>query len=405
MPAFEYEAFDAHGKTRKGVLSADSRRDAGRALRDQGLTPVTVSGLREGETAGRSQVKKKPRVRPGELVVMTRQLAVLLESSLPLEEALHAAAMQTDSSAARSRILAVRERVVEGWRFSDALGEDPQSFSSLYRSVVAAGETSGDLGRIMERLALMLEKNRAIRNRALASLIYPAALAIVAAGVVTALMVFVVPGIVDQFTVFDAQLPLLTRVVVGLSGFILDYGLYLLAVSVVAGAGVWRLLKEKPCRLFADRQILRLPVIGRLARAMDGARFARTLATLFMSGAPLLDSLLGARRTVSSSWIGERLEVSITMVGEGASVAASLKRANVLPAMLIHMAAAGERAGALPGMLEKAAQQLEEEFDTASGVALRLLEPVIIVVMGGAVAVIVLSIMLPILQLNSLAAG
>ncbi len=407
MPAFEYEALDVSGKTRRGVLSADSQRAARRELRALNLTPVDISEPRSGgaRKAGSKGAAKTPRVKPGDLVVMTRQLAALLGASTPLEEALNAVSMQTDNPAARSRILAVRERVMEGWRFADALGEDPKSFPALYRAVIAAGETSGDLGGVMGRLAEMLEKNRAIRNKAVASLIYPAALALVAAGVVTALMVFVVPKIIEQFTAFDAELPFLTRLVVGVSNGIVDYGLYALIAAAVIGAGLWRAMKEAPVRLFADRQTLRLPILGRLGRAVDGARFARTLATLFAGGAPLLDSLVGAQRTVSNSYIRSRLDGTVTMVGEGASLAASLKRAGELPPMLIHMVAAGERAGALPELLDKAALQLEEEFDTASTVALRLLEPMIIIAMGGAVVVIVLSIMLPILQLNALAAG
>lgn len=407
MPAFEYEALDAGGKTRRGVLSADSQRAARRELRALHLTPVDISEPRNAgaRKAGSRSAAKTPRVKSGDLVMMTRQLAALLGASTPLEEALNAVSMQTDNPAARSRILAVRERVMEGWRFADALAEDPKSFPPLYRAVIAAGETSGDLGGVMGRLAEMLEKNRAIKNKAVASLIYPAALALVAAGVVTALMVFVVPKIIEQFTAFDAELPFLTKLVVGVSNGIVDYGLYALLAAVLIGVGIWRALKEKPVKLFVDRQALRLPILGRLGRAVDGARFARTLATLFAGGAPLLDSLVGAQRTVSNSYIRSRLDGTVTMVGEGASLAASLKRAGELPPMLIHMVAAGERAGALPELLDKSAQQLEEEFDTASTVALRLLEPMIIIAMGGAVVVIVLSIMLPILQLNALAAG
>lgn len=247
MPAFEYEALDAGGRTKRGVLSADSQRHARRELRALNLTPVDISEPRSAgaRKAGLNKgAAKTPRVKPGELVVMTRQLAALLGASTPLEEALNAAAMQTDRPAARSRILAVRERVMEGWRFADALAEDRKSFPTLYRAVVAAGETSGDLGGVMDRLAEMLEKNRAIKNKAIASLIYPSALAVVAAGVVTALMVFVVPKIIEQFTAFDAQLPFLTRLVVGFSNAVVNYGLYALLLFVLLGVGAWRALKE-----------------------------------------------------------------------------------------------------------------------------------------------------------------
>lgn len=404
MPAFEYEALDMGGKTRRGMLSADSQRQARHELRRLNLTPVKLSAPRS-ENAARRFASKEPRIKSSQLVVVTRQLSALIGAGTPLEEALNAVAAQSETGPARTRLIAVRERVMEGWRFADALAEDPKSFPALYRAVIAAGETSGDLAGVLDRLATMLEKNRAIRNKAIASLIYPAALAVIAACVVTALMIFVVPKIIAQFNAFGEELPLLTKIVVGISDWTVAYGLYALLALIVLGAVAWRALKEPPVRLAFDKFLLGVPVLGRLMRAVDGARFARTLATLFSGGAPLLDSLVGAQRTVSNAYIRDRLGRTVTMVGEGTSLAAALKRANALPPMLVHMVAAGERAGALSELLDKAALQLEEEFDTASTVALRLLEPAIIVAMGGAVLVIVLSILLPILRLNTLAAG
>lgn len=405
MPAFEYEALDFGGKTRKGVLAADSQRQARQQLRQMKLTPLKLSAPRGGEIRKGMMGAAPPRIKSGQLVMITRQLSALIGAGTPLEEALNAVAVQSESPGARTRLLGVRERVMEGWRFADALGEDEKSFPALYRAVIAAGETSGDLAGVLDRLASMLENNRAIKNKAVASLIYPAALMVIAGGVVTTLMVFVVPKIIDQFNNFDADLPFLTQIIVGLSNWILVYGLYALLGLVVLGAAFWRAMKEPRLRLIVDRFVLRLPIVGRLSRAVDGARFARTLATLFSGGAPLLDSLVGAQRTVSNSYIRDRLNRTVSMVSEGASLAASIKRADVLPPMLTHMIAAGERAGALSELLDKAALQLEEEFDTASTVALRLLEPTIIVAMGGAVLVIVLSILLPILRINTLAVG
>lgn len=404
MPAFEYEALDLSGKTKRGILSADSQRQARRELRNLNLTPVRLSAPRS-ETQGKGLGKKEPRIKASQLVVVTRQLSALIGAGTPLEEALNAVAVQAETGQARTRLIAVRERVMEGWRFADALGQDPKSFPTLYRAVIAAGETSGDLAGVLERLATMLEKNRAIKNKAIASLIYPAALAVIAGCVVTALMIFVVPKIIEQFNAFGEELPLLTRIVVGISNWTVNFGLYALLAAIVLGVAAWRALKEPPIKLAFDKFLLGVPVLGRLMRAVDGARFARTLATLFSGGAPLLDSIVGAQKTVSNAYIRDRLNKTVTMVGEGSSLAASLKRANVLPPMLVHMVAAGERAGALSELLDKAALQLEEEFDTASTVALRLLEPAIIVGMGGAVLVIVLSILLPILRLNTLAAG
>ncbi len=404
MPSFEYEALDAAGRAKRGVVNADSPRLARRELRRLELTPVSISAPREENGVGAGS-KAPPRLKANDLVIMTRQLSVLVGAATPLEEALNAVALQTEKAGVRKRMLAVRERVLEGWRYADALGEDKKSFPDLYRAVVAAGETSGDLAGVLDRLATMLEKNRTMMNKAVASLIYPAALALVAAGVVTALMIGVVPKIVEQFQTFDAKLPFVTQVVIGVSNFLAQYGIFLLVGVVLAGAAFWQALKAPAFKKSFDAWILTLPLLGKLLRGLDGARFARTLATLFAGGAPLLDSLRGASRTVGNTYMREKLETVITQVREGASMAASLKRAAVLPPMMTHMVAAGERAGAVPLMLDKAAAQLEEEFDTTSTVALRLLEPAIIIGMGGVVMLIVVAILLPILRLNSLASA
>lgn len=404
MPAFEYEALDLTGRARRGVVSADSPRQARVELRRLSLTPVRVSAPRE-ERLGKLGRKAESRISSNDLVLMTRQLAVLIAAATPLEEALNAVALQADKQGARTRFLAVRERVMEGWRFADALKEDEKSFPPLYRAVISAGETSGELGGVLDRLATMLEKNRSMKNKALASLIYPIALALVAAGVITALMTQVVPKIIEQFNSFNAELPTITLTVVAISQFLSDYGLYLLAAGVASGIAFWRAMKIAPFKRAVDERMLQLPLLGKLLRGLDGARFARTLSTLFSGGAPLLESLRGAQRTIANDFMRERLDRSIAMVSEGTSLAGALKRANVLPPMMTHMVAAGERAGAVPLMLDKAAIQLEEEFDTASGVALRLLEPAIIVAMGGIVMAIVAAIMLPILRLNSLVSG
>lgn len=404
MPAFEYEALDPAGRAKRGVVNAETARQARRELRRLSLTPMRVSAPRE-DRRGRLGQRAEARVRQSDLVPVTRQLAVLVGAGTPLEEAVSAIALQTPRPEARQRLLTVRERIVEGWRFADALGEDPKSFPALYRAVVAAGETSGDLAGVLNRLATMLEKNRAMKNKALMALIYPIALAVVASGVIAALMTQVVPKIVEQFATFDAKLPFVTAAVVAASKFIAAWGVLCVLAAILAGVAFWRGMKVLAFKRRVDRAILKAPLIGDLLRGLDGARFARTLSTLFSGGAPLLESLVGAQRTVSNAHIRERLDGAIAMVREGGSIAAALKRADALPPMMTHMVAAGERAGAVPQLLDKAAEQLEEEFDAASTVALRLLEPAIIIAMGGVVMLIVVAIMLPILRLNALAAG
>ncbi|MEM9706948.1 MAG: type II secretion system inner membrane protein GspF [Pseudomonadota bacterium] len=402
MPAFEYEATDLGGKIRRGVLTAETTRQARSELRRRNLTPIAVQAPRQTQASAGARERH---ISEGDLVAITRQLQVLAAAHTPLDEALNAVAMQTDQQHVRRLLLSVRERVLEGWRLSDAMGEHPKSFSGLYRAVVAAGETSGDMGAVLDRLATMLEKNRAMRNAALASLIYPAVLAVVAGGVVTLLLTFVVPKIVENFRSFNAELPLITQAVVGFSDFLSVYGLVLLAIICVVSVGFRQLRKAQGPRLAIDKFVLKLPVVGKLSRALEGARFARTLSTLFAGGAPLLDSLIGAQRTISNAHIRSELDQTITLVREGTGLAVALKRPGVLPSMMVHMVAAGERAGEVPMLLDKAAAQLEDEFETATSVALRLLEPAIIVAMGGAVLTIVMAIMLPIMRLNALANG
>ena len=404
MPTFEYEALDGTGRSKRGVVTAETARRARMELRRLKLTPVSISAASEGARIG-GRKPRAPRISMSELPAVTRQLSVLLNAGTPLEEALGAIALQTDNQRVRARLLGVRERVTEGRRFADALSDDPKSFPDLYRAVVAAGETSGDLGPVLARLATMLEKSRSMRSKAIGSLMYPAALVVFAGGIITALMTMIVPRIVTQFEAFDAQLPLVTRIVIGVSGFIGDYGLYLLLAAIIGAVAYWQGMRNPAFKREVDRIVLGAPLLGKLLRGLDGARFARTLATLVAGGAPLLDSLTGAKRTIMNDFMRERLDGAVTQVREGASLAASFKRASVLPPMMVHMVAAGERAGELPQLLDKAAEQLEEEFDTVSNVTLRLLEPIIISIMGGVVSLIIVSIMLPMLQLNRLAAG
>ncbi len=404
MPSFEYEALDADGRAKRGVITAETARLARQELRTLLLTPISVSSPRDDDAAAKRPGASR-KISTSDLANVTRQLAALIGAATPLEEALNVVALQYEKPHIRKRLLAVRERVMEGWRFADALGENPRSFPELYRAVIASGETAGDMAGVLERLATMLEKNRSMRGKALGALIYPAALIVIAGGVVTALMTQVVPKIVEQFNTFDAELPLITQIVVAISGFISAYGWFILLAFVAAGVGLWQGLRVAPFRRRFDRRLLALPLLGKLLRGLDAARFARTLSTLFAGGAPLLDSLGGAARTVSNAYMREQLESSIMSVGEGASLSAALKRTNVLPPMMAPMIAAGERAGALPALLDKTALQLEEEFDSAANTTLRLLEPAIIAILGVIILVIVMSIMLPILRLNSLAAG
>lgn len=401
MTSYRYEAVDAAGRRKKGVVTADTQRRARRELQGAGLTPLSLRSVAERGTSDKG--RRQPRPSQKDVIAATRQLATLIDASTTVEEALSAVASQMRGSALSDMLLAIRGRIIEGWKLSDALAEYPKSFSSLYRGIVAAGEEAGNLGPVLLRLADMLEKNRAMASKALSALIYPAAIFVVAIFVVIALMNFVVPQLVDQFVRSGEDLPWLTVAVIGVSNFLQAWGLALLVLVIAAGIGVWQLRKREEPRRRMDRMILKLPLIGGLFRELDAARFARTLSTLFASGAPLLDSLRAARRTVTNAHIAERLDGTLTAVREGASLSAAIRRADVFPPMMSSMIAAGERSGRLPDLLDRTAAQMEAGFENATTVALRLLEPLVIVFLGGIVLVIVLAIMLPILQINTMA--
>lgn len=339
-----------------------------------------------------------------QLTLFTRQLATLTQVS-PLEEALRTIARQAEQEHVREILHAVHAAVLEGRRLSRAMGREPASFPPLYRAMVAAGESSGTLGPILERLSDLLERQAEVRGKILSTLAYPVVLAIVASLVVFALMVFVVPKVVEQFEDVGQELPLLTRIVIGLSDFLAHWWWALAAGLVAFALLAVRALRDEALRLRFDTWLLRLPLIGRLLRDLHAARMARTLSTMVASRLPLLEGLKLTTETVHNRAL-RAASVDITeAIRTGGSLSAALRRAQVFPPLLVYLAASGEAAGKLDVMLERAADYLEREFDGFTSTALSLLEPAIIIVMGGIVAVIVLSILLPILQLNTLAGG
>lgn len=405
MPAFEYEALDAKGLLKKGVVSADTARLARRELRQIRLMPVRI----EPVVAARKTATRlpswsvRPRVRPAALMLLTRQLATMIGAAAPLEEALHTIALQADDKNVRAILLAVRTRVTEGERLADALAQHPDVFSPLYRALIAAGELSGNLGAVLERLADHLEKTERLRAKVTTALIYPLVLSVVAAGVVAILMTFVVPKVIAQFDTLGQELPLLTRILVFVSESLSSYGLLLLAAVLLAGFGFAQALRRPVFRRRVDAWLLRLPVIGKLLRGLYAARLARTLGTLVASGSPITDGLTAAKATVSNVVLADAVASVGTAIREGASLSQALRRTGLFPPMVVYMSAVGESTGRLDVMLTKAAEHLEREFETFTTTAIGLLEPLIVVLMGGVVAVIVLAILLPILQLNSIA--
>ncbi|MEO0983609.1 MAG: type II secretion system inner membrane protein GspF [Pseudomonadota bacterium] len=402
MAAFEYVAIGPDGRRTSGTISADTARSARKELRLRQLTPLKVSEASE-RSVGRIKLGGRGGLNGADRVLVTRQLAMLIQSGATVEEALAAVASEAERPAARRLLLAVRASVTEGYRFSEALAQSPSSFPALYRSVVGAGEASGRLGEVMERLAVYLEKSRNVGRKVQAALIYPCVLAVIALVVIGALMTFVVPRVVEQFNTFGEDLPPLTNAVIAVSEFVRNFGLIAVAGVIVFVFLAGRALKSAAIKRQVDATLLSLPVIGKALRTVSAARFARTFSTLLASGTPVLDSLAGARGSLGNLVFAEAVDETMTGVREGGSLARAMRKTDVFPALLTHLAASGETGGDLAGMMAKGAEYLEEDFESSSAVALGLLEPLIIVFLGGVVALIVLSIMLPILQLNTLA--
>ena len=402
MAEYDYIAIDPAGKERKGSVKAATIDDARARLDARKLLVVRLE-------AGAAEVARKraglslraPRLSGKELTLFTRQLATLIEVS-PLEEALRTIGRQSEHGHVQVIVGKVHSGVMEGRRLADALGAEPRSFPPLYRAMISAGESSGSLPTIMERLSDLMERQAVIRSKVLTAIAYPSVLAVFAVAVVAALMIFVVPKVVEQFDTVGQDLPLLTRMVMGLSAFLAGYW-WLLAILMVLGAvGFWRALKVEGFRYRFDGMMLRLPLLGRLIRDLHAARMARTLSTMVASRLPLMEGLVLTTQTVHNRVLRQASEEIVEAIRGGGSLSAALRRAGVFPPLLVYLAASGESAGRLDTMLERAADYLEREFDSFTSAALAMLEPVIIILMGGIVAVIILSILLPILQLQSL---
>ena len=402
MAEYDYIAIDPAGKERKGSVKAGTIDDARARLDARKLFVVRLE-------AGAAEVARKraglslraPRLSGKELTLFTRQLATLIEVS-PLEEALRTIGRQSEHGHVQAIVGKVHSGVMEGRRLADALGAEPRSFPPLYRAMISAGESSGSLPTIMERLSDLMERQAVIRSKVLTAIAYPSVLAVFAVAVVAALMIFVVPKVVEQFDTVGQDLPLLTRMVMGLSAFLAGYW-WLLAILMVLGAvGFWRALKVEGFRYRFDGMMLRLPLLGRLIRDLHAARMARTLSTMVASRLPLMEGWVLTTQTVHNRVLRQASEEIVESIRGGGSLSAALRRAGVFPPLLVYLAASGESAGRLDTMLERAADYLEREFDSFTSAALAMLEPVIIILMGGIVAVIILSILLPILQLQSL---
>jgi len=401
MPSFRFEAADATGRIERGLIEADTARGARGQLRARGLTPLAVeiaAGTRGSPRAGLFA----PKLTDTELAWATRQLASLLAARLPLDEALTATADQAERRHVREVLSAVRADVRAGQRLADALAERPRDFPEIYRALVAAGEESGDLAQVMEKLADYVEERNTLQTKVMTAFIYPGVVSIVSVLIVVFLLGYVVPQVVSAFSQAQQELPWLTRAMLALSNAVREWGLWAFAL-VAVGFAAWRWSLRNPAtRLAWHRRVLRLPVAGRFSLGMNAARFSSTLAILTGSGVPLLRSLDAARQTLSNDKLRSDVADATGRVREGASLSQALKAQKSFPPLLVHLTASGEKTGTLPELLTRAAQTLSRELERRAMAMTALLEPLLILVMGGFVLLIVLAVLLPIIEINQL---
>lgn len=403
MAAFAYKALSKSGKNKNGVLEGDNARQIRQQLREQDLIPLEVEQVAEKERRSEAGFSLfKPRISASDLALLTRQLATLVEAALPIEEALLAVAEQSEKPRQKNMMMAVRSKVVEGHGLADAMAEFPYVFDQLYRAMVAAGEKSGHLDTVLNRLADYTEKRQQTRSQIVQAMIYPSLMLFFAMGIVLLLLTVVVPKIVSQFDHMGQDLPTITQVLIAVSEWLQDYGLILGLVIGVLIIAVNRILQQPKMKKRFHILILRLPMLGKVSKGLNTARFARTLSILTASAVPLLESMRISGDVLENLQIKEAVADAAINVKEGSSLRASLENTKMFPPMMMHMIASGERSGELQQMLGRAADNQDREFEALVGVSLKVFEPILIVSMAAIVLFIVMAILQPILALNNM---
>jgi general secretion pathway protein F len=402
MAAYEYTALDASGRELRGILDGDSARQVRQLLREQALLPVSVSEVSDAPAPKAFSFSFGNRIGAADLALLTRQLATLVRSGIPLEEALLAVSQQSEKARVRSVIAGVRARVMEGRTLAEGLGAFPTVFPEIFRATVSAGEQSGHLDAVLERMADYTENRQVLQQKIRNAMIYPVLLTVVCLGIVGLLLGYVVPEVVRVFEAGDRPLPILTRMLIAASDFVRAWWWLLLIVVVGTAWGFRRWLRNEAARLRYDAFKLRLPLVGRITRGTNAARFARTLSILAASAVPVLEALRIAAEVVTNTTMRRAVQDAAVRVREGAPIARSIGASKLFPPMLVHLVASGETSGELEAMLERAAENQERELDGVVNTAVGILGPVMILLMGGFVFVIVIALLLPIFQLNQL---
>ena len=403
MAAFEYKALDVKGKNKKGILEADTAKQVRQQLREQGLVPIEVNQASQKEKQteeGFSLFKAK--ISASDLALITRQLSTLVGSALTIESALLAVAEQCDKPRLKRTIMSIRSKVVEGYSLAEGMKEFPHIFDHLFRSMVAAGEKSGHLDEVLDRLADYTEARQATKSQLRQAMIYPIMLITVGVLIVGFLLTTVLPDIVKQIAKADQALPDSTEFLLSVSAYITDYG-YLTAIVFMSALLLsQRALKQPKLRLKFDKGLLNFPVVGKIILGVNTARFARTLSILTSSAVPILDGMRISGDVLTNAHIKKGVMEASDNVREGASLKGSLEQTKIFPAMMLHMVGSGEKSGELEQMLKRAADNQDNELDTQLKMTMSLLSPLIVALMAGMVVFIVMAILQPIMQMNSL---
>jgi len=402
MGAFEYTALDSTGREQSGLVEGDTVKHVRQILRERSLLPVTVSEVKHREAKRQRGFSLRSGVSASDLSLLTRQLATLVKAGLPLEEALLAVSQQSEKPRVQSIMLGVRGKVMEGHTLADGLSEFPKVFPEIYRSTVSAGESSGRLDGVLERLADYTESREVTRQKVMGALLYPIVLSFVCFGIVTMMMVYVVPKVIEVFESSKGKLPLATEILIFVSDFLRNFGIYLVIGIVLAIVGFIYWLRSPDNRRRFHRFQLRVPLFGRLVRGLNTARFTRTFSILTASAVPVLEGMRIAGEVVTNLPMRDAVAAAAQRVREGAPIGRSLQTSRLFPPMTVHLISSGEASGELDTLLERAAINQERELDSMIGAVVGLLGPLLIVVMGLFVMGIVFAMLMPIFQMNTL---
>ncbi len=402
MAAFEYKALDETGRTRKGVIEADSARHARSLLRDQALMPTEVNVTGSQSTSKSSRISFQRKLGHLDRVLFTRQLATLVGSSLPVEAALAAVAEQAEKQHVKGLIMAVRSKVLEGHSLAVSLSDHGSSFNALYRATVAAGEQSGFLDKVLENLADYEERQFSATRNVEMAMIYPAVLLTMAVLIISGLMVYIVPDMVNVIVDTGQELPWFTTMLIGITDLMANYWWLLIIVIALSVLFLRWLLAQPKMRLRWDRMKFDMPLVQRITRSANAARYTNTLSILTRSGMPLVEAMHIASGVVSNQWLQRALTEATQRVSEGISLHISLGKVGQMPPMLLHMVAAGEQSGTLDTMLGRVADFQQSEVERVVSALVKLFEPLMLLLMGGVVLFIVMAILLPMLSMNQL---